>query len=55
MWRVTEVPSLEIISGSFKSRKEDKNFLRRVHATGTIIHTNLGRSLLSQKLKKILK
>ena len=33
--------------------KEDKNSLRRViNATGTILHTNLGRSLLSQKIKE---
>ena len=55
---LTEVPSLEIIVSevSKKVEKEDKNSLRRViNATGTILHTNLGRSLLSQKLKKTLK
>ena len=44
---LTEVPSLEIIVSevSKKVEKEDKNSLRRViNATGTILHTNLGRS-----------
>ena len=50
-----EVPSLEkiveVVSQIVKS--EDKNSLRRViNATGTILHTNLGRSLLSQKIKE---
>ena len=52
---LTEVPSLEIIVNevSKKVEKEDKNSLRRViNATGTILHTNLGRSLLSQKIKE---
>ena len=52
---LTEVPSLEIIVSevSKKVEKEDKNSLRRViNATGTILHTNLGRSLLSQKIKE---
>ena len=50
-----EVPSLEkiveVVSQIVKS--EDNNSLRRViNATGTILHTNLGRSLLSQKIKE---
>ena len=50
-----EVPSLEniveVVTQIVKS--EDKNSLRRViNATGTILHTNLGRSLLSQKIKE---
>ena len=50
-----EVPSLEnivkVVTQIVKS--EHKNSLRRViNATGTILHTNLGRSLLSQKIKE---
>ena len=50
-----EIPSLEniveVVTQIVKS--EDKNSLRRViNATGTILHTNLGRSLLSQKIKE---
>ena len=50
-----QVPSLEniveVVTQIVKS--EDKNSLRRViNATGTILHTNLGRSLLSQKIKE---
>ena len=50
-----EVPSLEKIVEEVKHivKSEDKNSLRRViNATGTILHTNLGRSLLSQKIKE---
>ena len=50
-----EVPSLENIVEEVKQivKSEDKNSLRRViNATGTILHTNLGRSLLSQKIKE---
>lgn len=50
-----EVPSLEKIVKVVKQivKSEDKNSLRRViNATGTILHTNLGRSLLSQKIKE---
>ena len=50
-----EVPSLSKIVGEVAKivEKEDKNSLRRViNATGTILHTNLGRSLLSEKIKK---
>ena len=50
-----EVPSLEKIVEEVKQivKSEDKNSLRRViNATGTILHTNLGRSLLSQKIKE---
>ncbi|AME10030.1 MULTISPECIES: L-seryl-tRNA(Sec) selenium transferase [Gemella] len=50
-----EVPSLEKIVDEVKKivEKEDENSLRRViNATGTILHTNLGRSLLSQKIKE---
>lgn len=52
---LTEVPSLSKIVGEVEKivEKEDKNSLRRViNATGTILHTNLGRSLLSQKIKE---
>ena len=52
---LTEVPSLSKIVGEVAKivEKEDKNSLRRViNATGTILHTNLGRSLLSQKIKE---
>ena len=50
-----EVPSLNKIVGEVARivEKEDKNSLRRViNATGTILHTNLGRSLLSEKIKE---
>ena len=50
-----EVPSLENIVEEVTQivKSEDKNSLRRViNATGTILHTNLGRSLLSQKIKE---
>ena len=50
-----EVPSLEKIVEVVTQivKNEDKNSLRRViNATGTILHTNLGRSLLSQKIKE---
>ena len=50
-----EVPSLEKILEEVTQivKSEDKNSLRRViNATGTILHTNLGRSLLSQKIKE---
>ena len=52
---LSEVPSLSKIVGQVEKivEKEDKNSLRRViNATGTILHTNLGRSLLSQKIKE---
>lgn len=52
---LTEVPSLSKIVGEVAKivEKEDKNSLRRViNATGTILHTNLGRSLLSKKIKE---
>ena len=52
---LNEVPSLENIVEEVKQivKSEDKNSLRRViNATGTILHTNLGRSLLSQKIKE---
>ena len=52
---LTEVPGLSKIVGEVEKivEKEDKNSLRRViNATGTILHTNLGRSLLSQKIKE---
>ena len=52
---LTEVPSLSKIVGEVAKivEKEDKNSLRRViNATGTILHTNLGRSLLSEKIKE---
>ena len=50
-----EVPSLEkiVVEVAQIVKKEDRNSLRRViNATGTILHTNLGRSLLSQKIKE---
>ena len=50
-----EVPSLENIVEVVTQivKREDENSLRRViNATGTILHTNLGRSLLSQKIKE---
>ncbi|MGX7090756.1 L-seryl-tRNA(Sec) selenium transferase [Gemella morbillorum] len=50
-----EVPSFSKIVGEVARivEKEDKNSLRRViNATGTILHTNLGRSLLSEKIKE---
>lgn len=50
-----EVPNLSDIVDEVAKivEKEDKNSLRRViNATGTILHTNLGRSLLSQKIKE---
>ena len=52
---LTEVPILSKIVGEVARivEKEDKNSLRRViNATGTILHTNLGRSLLSEKIKE---
>ena len=52
---LSEVPSLSKIVGEVAKivEKEDKNSLRRViNATGTILHTNLGRSLLSEKIKE---
>ena len=52
---LSEVPSLSKIVGEVARivEKEDKNSLRRViNATGTILHTNLGRSLLSEKIKE---
>ena len=52
---LAEVPSLSKIVGEVARivEKEDKNSLRRViNATGTILHTNLGRSLLSEKIKE---
>ena len=52
---LSEVPSLTKIVGEVARivEKEDKNSLRRViNATGTILHTNLGRSLLSEKIKE---
>ena len=52
---LSEVQSLSKIVGEVARivEKEDKNSLRRViNATGTILHTNLGRSLLSEKIKE---
>ena len=52
---LSEVPSLSKIVEEVARivEKEDKNSLRRViNATGTILHTNLGRSLLSEKIKE---
>lgn len=52
---LSEVPSLSKIAGEVARivEKEDKNSLHRViNATGTILHTNLGRSLLSEKIKE---
>ena len=52
---LAEVPSFSKIVGEVARivEKEDKNSLRRViNATGTTLHTNLGRSLLSEKIKE---
>lgn len=52
---VDKIPSLlELIEDIKKAIEyEDKNSLQRViNATGTILHTNLGRSLLSKKIKE---
>lgn len=52
---LSNVPSMEEIVEEVTKivEKEDRNSLRRViNATGTILHTNLGRSLLSQKIKE---
>ena len=52
---LSEVPSLSkiVVEVARIVEKEDKNSLRRViNATGTILHTNLGRSLLSEKIKE---
>lgn len=52
-----EVPSMEEIVErvSAQVKKKDRLSLRRViNATGTILHTNLGRSLLSERVKENL-
>ncbi|WP_067140149.1 L-seryl-tRNA(Sec) selenium transferase [Oceanivirga salmonicida] len=55
--RLSEVPTIdEIIEKvSIEVEKQDKFSLRQViNATGTILHTNLGRSLLSESVKEHL-
>ncbi len=55
--KLSEVPTMdEIIEKlSIEVEKQDKFSLRRViNATGTILHTNLGRSLLSESVKEHL-
>lgn len=57
MSSIKEVPSMEEIVErvSFQVKKKDRLSLRRViNATGTILHTNLGRSLLSERVKENL-
>ncbi|EEY34866.1 L-seryl-tRNA(Sec) selenium transferase [Pseudoleptotrichia goodfellowii] len=57
MSSIKEVPSMEEIVErvSFQVKKKDRLSLRRViNATGTILHTNLGRSLLSEHVKENL-
>ena len=52
---LSEVPPMEEIIRMVEKevRKQDRLSLRRViNATGTILHTNLGRSLLSRKIKE---
>lgn len=54
---LTEVPEMEKIIEIIEKAFEKKNrfSLRRViNATGTILHTNLGRSILSEKVKENL-
>lgn len=57
MSSIKEVPSMEEIVErvSFQVKKKDRLSLRRViNTTGTILHTNLGRSLLSEHVKENL-
>ena len=57
MSSIKEVPSMEEIVErvSFQVKKKDRLSLRQViNATGTILHTNLGRSLLSEHVKENL-
>ncbi|WP_218925296.1 MULTISPECIES: L-seryl-tRNA(Sec) selenium transferase [unclassified Gemella] len=54
---VLEVPSIDLLINNLLDNleKESKHSLRRViNATGTILHTNLGRSLLSNSVKENL-
>lgn len=55
--KINEVPEMEYILNNVTKEieKKDKFSLRRVvNATGTILHTNLGRSLLSEEVKENL-
>ena len=57
MSSIKKVPSMEEIVErvSFQVKKKDRLSLRQViNATGTILHTNLGRSLLSEHVKENL-
>ncbi|RRD39603.1 L-seryl-tRNA(Sec) selenium transferase [Leptotrichia sp. OH3620_COT-345] len=55
--KLAEIPSMEEIIKKLMEevKKQDRFSLRRViNATGTILHTNLGRSLLSDRVKEHL-
>ncbi len=55
--KMTDLPSEKEIIDLILSKKDnvsDFSLKRVINATGTIVHTNLGRSLLSQKVKEQL-